>query len=314
METRPLPEITWENLRPPYDWWDFFKEADHHSFRFDAASFDIRNAWWLIEASTLAYSNPAFVQERFTQVGLTVVRSFDGHSTQCFVASNDDFIIVVFRGTELRLRSANPGFMDIMYDILADVQIWLEPFEGGGMVHNGFKKAVEEVWQDCDHSGVRVTGLRSYLDELSTQKNRPIWFTGHSLGAAVATLAADLYGTGQGLYTFGSPRVGDLEFRNNFSLMSYRFVNGNDIVTRVPLEGPYQHVGSLRFINAAHRIVDEAASSEPPVEIIPDALNDILEVAKKLKPETLLSVPSWLLDHVPVLYSTHIWNNYIQNL
>jgi len=25
METRPIPETTWGNLWPPYDWWDFFK-------------------------------------------------------------------------------------------------------------------------------------------------------------------------------------------------------------------------------------------------------------------------------------------------
>jgi hypothetical protein len=46
-------------------------------------------------------------------------------------------------------------------------------------------------------------------------------------------------------------------------------------------------VGSLKFIDAAHRISDEES---------PD----------------LFSLWRWLIQHVPVVYCAHIWNNYIQ--
>ncbi|MCA9453043.1 MAG: hypothetical protein KC584_10520, partial [Nitrospira sp.] len=72
-----------------------------------------------------------------------------------------------------------------------------------------------------------------YLDGLKEEKrDRTFWFTGHSLGAALATLAADRYGDVQGLYTFGSPLVGDEGFARDFYVSGYRFVNNNDVVAR----------------------------------------------------------------------------------
>ncbi len=81
------------------------------------------------------------------------------------------------------------------------------------------------------------------------RKSPAIWLSGHSLGAALATLAAYrllLYGFDvRGLVTFGSPRVGDGAFAafleqeatadgvfGNF----LRHVNDNDIITTVPLQ------------------------------------------------------------------------------
>jgi hypothetical protein len=50
METRLNPEIKLDNRRPPFVWWDFFKYANRHLFRFDASGFDILNALWRIVA------------------------------------------------------------------------------------------------------------------------------------------------------------------------------------------------------------------------------------------------------------------------
>jgi hypothetical protein len=60
--------------------------------------------------------------------------------------------------------------------------------------------------------------------------------TGHSLGAALATLAA-VDTTPARLVTFGSPRVGDEAFRALFAgLEVRRFVDCCDVVSRVPPE------------------------------------------------------------------------------
>jgi len=264
------------------------------------------NAWWLVEAATLAYSDPDFARTAFARAGLPDVRFFDGKSTQCYVAGNDDFIIVAFRGTELRSR----GEHAMVYDVLVDVQVNLVPDEGGGRTHSGFRKALDEVWQDREEEGKHITGLKTSLDQLLERRCRPIWFTGHSLGGAVATLAARRYGTARGLYTFASPRVGDAEFRDRFSLPCYRFANDNDMVCHFPPEGLYQHVGSLKFIDAAHRISDEETKS--PGGVLSAVYDEILEFATQLGKKNLFSLPGWMIQHVPVLYCVHIWNNYIQ--
>ena len=191
-EAKSIPAINWHNIRPPYDWWTFFKDADRHPFRYQATGFDMLNAWWLIEASTLAYSNPAFAERTFARAGLPVVRFFNGQSTQVFVASNDNFILVAFRGMETSVRNEKPDYLDVLYDLLTVKRILLVPYDGGS-VHRGFKLALDEVWWDRKQDGRSVKGLKSYLDELSVQKERPMWFTGHSLGGALATLAADRY-------------------------------------------------------------------------------------------------------------------------
>src|SRR5262249_54451343 len=94
---------------------------------------------------------------------------------------------------------------------------------------------------------------------------KPVWLTGHSLGAALATLAAARWAAGhrvQGLYTFGSPRVGNAAFAATVPGPCYRFVNNNDVVTRLPPPGlfaGYRHVGVLKYIRTDGVIVEDPA-------------------------------------------------------
>src|SRR5206468_5752984 len=113
-------------------------------------------------------------------------------NTQGFIFHNNDFIIVSFRGTQI----------DKIGDFLADLQTDLEFFPdaepGGGRVHHGFKKAIDDVWE----------GINQQLSRINQDgRGRKVWFTGHSLGAAISTLAANRFGSenAQGLYTYGSP-------------------------------------------------------------------------------------------------------------
>jgi len=90
-----------------------------------------------------------------------------------------------------------------------------------------------------------------------------IWVTGHSLGGGLATLFASRVLSEmergkhyklRGLYTFGSPKVGDNTFKQKFEQLATahgvtiaRFRNENDIVTRVP-KLFYAHLDLLGFL------------------------------------------------------------------
>jgi hypothetical protein len=79
---------------------------------------------------------------------------------------------------------------------------------------------------------------------------RKLWVAGHSLGGALANLfcaqmANDYPGSEEaigGVYTFGQPRVGDLQFaqfvNEKMGQRFFRFVNGNDLIPRLPLGIP----------------------------------------------------------------------------
>ena len=215
----------------------------HQNAPFDAAATSMTraNAWWLAEAALLAYWTPTGAIPRFQAAGLTA-KPFEKQDSQAYVAWNDEAVLVTFRGTQ-------PGSIDdIVSDLLIPLVAWPH-----GKVHLGFKRALDRVW---DEMLVLINSLAP---------PRTVWFSGHSLGAALATLAADRFPAAAGVCTIGSPRVGDrafaAEFDVRFGLRALRFVNDTDIVTHVPtpFPAPYEHVGQLRQISA-----DVAVTSEPP--------------------------------------------------
>jgi hypothetical protein len=98
---KEIPKITFKNLSPPYKDYDYFQDSKKYAFQFSATSFNLINAWWLAEASTLAYAGEDFVRSRFEGAGLPEVKFFENQSTQCYIANNDKFAIVAFRGSEI---------------------------------------------------------------------------------------------------------------------------------------------------------------------------------------------------------------------
>jgi triacylglycerol lipase len=57
------------------------------------------------------------------------------------------------------------------------------------------------------------------------------------------------------LFTYGSPRVGNKRYVNYIQLEAYRWVNNNDIVTRVPPSWlGYRHKGQEVYLNAYGKI------------------------------------------------------------
>jgi len=59
----------------------------------------------MIESATLAYSDEDFVKPRFQAVGLEA-KFIAKNGSECYVAHNDQAVIVAFRGTESRVATA----------------------------------------------------------------------------------------------------------------------------------------------------------------------------------------------------------------
>ncbi len=306
-----LPPATIEWVFPPNKAYDYFQASDH-AFIADATEFQLANAWWLAEASLLAYADPDFAIPIFNRVGLRVDDEsfFSGPSTQCYVAYTDDFVIVAFRGTQVYKPGSGQKLQAVIHDILADCtqdgRFGLVPSASGGFVHRGFLAALDEIWE---------AHLLPYLTRLQAAKpERKFWFTGHSLGAALATLAVVRYPKAFGLYTYGSPFVGDEAFAKTIPVQSYRFVNNNDIVPTVPPVGPYlvdqegvgdyRHVGHLKYIHSDGSITDDPGAFKRFVDGIQGNLQHFFNSIENFKNDWIFELPDDRLnDHGPVYYS-----------
>jgi len=297
-----VPEITWKNISPPFKEYLYYDDAEKLPFEHASTAFSPINAWWLSEAATLVYSDENFVRIWFRRAGMSDVVFLDKDSTQCFVANNDKFTLVVFRGSEIWKKREKFDPAKIIADLITDVDIRLVPWEQGGKVHRGFKMALDEVWPD----------LADYLQILH-RKGLKIWFGGHSLGAALATLAADRYPYAAGVYTFGSPRVGDRDFRDRYRARAFRIINNSDIVTKVPPRAYYRHVGEIRFIDEhgmVHERIPKATNEKPEIQREP---RDKYKTDESFQGGLQGLVPDLARDHVPLIYTIHLWNHLIEN-
>jgi triacylglycerol lipase len=88
------------------------------------------------------------------------------------------------------------------------------------------------------------------IAKLMGRKKRPVFVTGHSLGAAIASIFCFHYPTAEALYTYGCPRNATPSKGKELTVPHYRCVNNNDIVPSMP---PallwYKHHGELCYIN-----------------------------------------------------------------
>lgn len=294
---RPTPDIDFV-FHPEND--GGYRHFDgHEAVPFDAGATSATraHAWWLAEAALLAYWDPAEAMARFAAAGLTA-EFIEGGETQLYVAHSTDTVLVAFRGTEA----------DRFGDMFDNAQFGFDPWKHGpGSVHGGFQRALQRVW---DELGRRLTDLGA---------TRTVWFGGHSLGGALATLAAARFPHTAGVSTIASPRVGDRLFAAlfdaRFGPRSLRYVNDSDIVTHIPPPLPppftpsYAHVGQLRHIMPDGRI-----TTQPPVlaHFVRDVFGDVghlEDVARALEARVMRRAPDFLLDHMPRGYTVDLWND-----
>jgi hypothetical protein len=230
-----------------------------HQLFEDAGGDDPRNAAALVAAAQLAYSPPDLGVPGFNaELGMDATFIGVGN-TQVYVAGNPDHLLVAFRGSQ------SPTSIDGLKDwFLTNAANLLTVPEGrlgtdlaaagvGAKFHKGFVGAIADVWEP----------LSAEVEARLKERDRPLWVTGHSLGGALALLAAWLFRRKfvavHQVVTFGAPMVGNAEaaaaFARELPGKVVRYVNPPDPVPLLPMMSlvstEYAHCDRLMALGAA---------------------------------------------------------------
>jgi hypothetical protein len=190
-------------------------------------------------------------------------------AAQGFLAWTSGLAMVAFRGTESTA------------DWLSNLHLTTRSLPGVGRVHAGFLEQFQ--------------ALRPALESLLIGRSSlPLLVTGHSLGGAIAVVAASTWAPTrpvQALYTYGQPAVAadnNTVTTINAALAGryHRLVNDADIVPRVP--PGYRHGGHLLHFDKRGGVT----SKEPPPVSRPGGTRSVGEGAgpSTLADEPMLSV------------------------
>jgi hypothetical protein len=251
-----------------------------------------------VEAARLAYYraevSPAQMQrlgEALARVGFAAPVMFIGDHTGAAgfgsVRARDGRVLLAFRGTR------PDDFRDIKRDLGVRMVAWSE---SAGRVHAGFAAATRSL----------LPQLRQWIDRNGHDPKKLI-VTGHSLGAAMATLLASALPIGW-LVTLGSPRVGDAAFIGTLQAAnSVRIVDCCDLVTQVP---PPLPIGGYTHVPTCTYLTQEAQAVLNPTQAV---INADRSSARR----RYLARYSWrlgnvllrrLADHAPINYARAFFN------
>lgn len=245
---------------------------------------------WAIEAARLAYyraEHATAEAQRLThalaQAGFGEPSFFLDAATFAFgtLHTGDGSALVAFRGTQ------PDDIRHLATNLEAQQVDWTE---SGGRAHAGFAKATRGV----------LPQLLDWLAGEGSPRSRLV-LTGHSLGAALATLSATILKPDL-LVTLGSPRVGDADFVAVLAGINIvRLVDGCDVVTQLPPAlSFYAHAGAVTYITCVGgRRIDDPA----PTMIEADRAQGRARYASEhaWKPGSVLLRE--LADHAPINYA-----------
>ncbi len=258
---------------------------------------DYGNAHYLALASSLSYEqDDVELRKQYAgQLSLTARPFTAAAHLSVVLGVNDRDLVLAFRGTQspltadgrkdwlltnARQRLAVPPEGDFGADFAAagvEARFHSGFLEGTATLWDAFFPAFEKEWKD---------------------KERLVWVTGHSLGGALALLAAwrlrrrdvDVHKA----YTFGQPMVCNLEAVNKFNLRLvnrvYRFVNEDDIIPQLPisnlLHNDYAHVGIKELLPAERE-------DSPPAEGVLARLRELARTLLASMPAGTVATLLW---------------------
>jgi len=244
-----------------------------------------------VEAARLAYyraETSAAERERLTEalarVGFADLALFVDPPTgaEAFAARRrtDGIALLALRGTQ------PDDLGDIATDLQANMVEWTE---SAGRVHAGFAFATRAL----------MPQIRKWADDAKPDLGSLI-VTGHSLGAAMATLVASIWRPGW-LVTLGSPRVGDAAFVATVAAANVlRLVDCCDVVTELPPPlGGYTHVAPCSYITRDGTILLNPA--QPVIDADRQAAR--VEYLGKYAWRTGAVLVRDMADHAPINYA-----------
>jgi triacylglycerol lipase len=245
--------------------------------------------------------NRQYLQDSLNELNFTLVNYFSVSipliaDTQAFLAKLDSpgrepFLVLAFRGTEVKKPT------DIKNDLQAEPQSLGALGGPGGSIFTleaDDLTTAQEQWPKVKvHPGF-WTAFNAVKSEIVKELDReelkdlPLYITGHSLGGALAVVATYALESDRiaAAYTFGGPRVGNLQFGQRIKPPVYRVINASDIVPRLPpgllVDGltlffkwlvfvpyadkiavflerfrGYRHYGDLRYLSASPNSIDD---------------------------------------------------------
>jgi hypothetical protein len=315
--------------------------ADPFDFEPNAVGYHPNNAYFLARLAYLTYLDEETIKKKVPKLHsefkihiitpdptwVTFKDIYSGISirdTEAIVLENDKSVIVAFRGTQ----------KISIVDWITDAHCRHSTKGCGGYgVHHGIYEALMSVWNQ----------IEPYI---KNKGEKTLWFTGHSLGGALAALATAncLFDpnkvTPNGLYTYGQPKVGGedfaIAFNKEFKNQAFRFVNNNDIVPLLPpslsnlyVQLPnllnylpkfsvepinvhtafeYYDIGHLKFFDKNATLQNESFGF---ADRAPDLIAGYLESALKLGPGSLTL--GGIFDRVDGV-SDHSMAKYVANL
>ena len=282
-----------------------YKETDLKEISLSSQTYNTRLALTLAKASLLAYQDKQFVAQVVGRWALPLIRSekelkakalnaaeqvtgkaidkrskqaknnfiqrnfryFNnkGRDTQAYIFRTNQFMVLAFRGSK-EPKDWRTNFTTQLRNLTIRKNGVTSMSSYRGRVHAGFFLA----WAIIERA---VLAQISQWQLEAAEKGEalpPLYITGHSLGGALATIAAAALSDNgievAGVYTFGQPRVGDRLFvsqlNSHINGRVFRFVNHNDIVPHVPppfsVWNPtrlYGHVGIAKYFNAKGTII-----------------------------------------------------------
>ena len=222
--------------------------------------------------NTIAHAQALWGFKSITPVVRGAIKFRNIFSTRMIIGERDDVTLVAFCGTD-------PG---VWQNIATDLNTRPSPNTG---VHAGFERA--------------FAGIMADLAPLLTARTKPIMFTGHSLGGALAVLASQHARqagvTPLATYTFGQPRVGGTAFAQGYrpalSATTYRLVHGHDIVPSLPMSGlGYCHSGFMLACGTGEKFDLKKVST--------DDLGDLPAFLQSIVESTSYRIRSWLSGHI----------------
>ena len=266
------------------------------------------NARFLAKACEFAYLDEARGAEAFrSTLGMTA-RLISVDNTQAYLASDDRSLVVAFRGSQS--PTSLDGFKDWLLTNANNLLIVPEGRIGtefaaagvGARFHRGFLEALAEIWEPLS------TAVREAWD---TQE-RPLWITGHSLGGAIALLAAwrfqQQFIPVHEVTTFGAPMIG-----NDAAAQAFQRAFPNRIFRYVDIEDPVPLLPTVSLVaNTYRHCLNEIRLQGPSPASVTEALEKVARTAVEGLLSASIADEVWGLLRQRI--AAHLIPNYLKRL